>query len=721
MRLRKNKAAFISRFIYSGLAVLLLINVNCSKTKEGDKMKEEALKPPVVKEIKKELTIHNNTRTDEYYWLNQREKPEVIKHLEAENSYRESVMEHTKEFQDKLFHEIIGRIKKTDNSVPYKFQGYYYFTRFEEKGEYPVYCRKKDTLANEEETLLDVNKMARGHKYYNVAGHSISTNNQLLAFGVDEVSRRKYKIYFKDLSTGKLLNDQIPNTTGNAVWANDNKTVFYSTKDKTLRSYKIFKHILGTDVNLDVEVFHETDPTFSTQVSKSKSQEYIFISSYQTLSSEFRFIKADEPNSKFKIFHRREQNLEYNIDHFKDHFYIRTNLNATNFKLMKTPINKTTKNNWKDLIPHRQNVLFENYEIFKEFLVLGERKNGLRQIRVIKWDQSEDYYLQFDEPVFTSFISTNPEFDTKILRFGYTSLTTPRSTYDFDMISKEKKLLKQDEVVGDFNPNDYFAERLFAIARDKTKIPISLVYKKGLKKDGENPLLLYGYGSYGASMDPYFSSVRLSLLNRGFVYAIAHIRGGQEMGRKWYEDGKLLKKKNTFYDFIDCADFLIKEKFTRSQKLFAIGGSAGGLLMGAVINYRPELFKGVVAAVPWVDVVTTMLDDSIPLTTSEYDEWGNPNKKEYYNYMLSYSPYDNVGAKPYPALLVTTGLHDSQVQYFEPVKWVQRLRKKTTSNNKIIMHINMSAGHGGTSGRFKRFRETALEYAFIFDLLGITE
>ena len=699
--------------VYSIILLLFFIGSGCKGVKK--------VEPPVAEKIRKELAIHGLTRVDNYYWLNERDNPKVIEYLKAENEYKETVMKHTEELQEKLFNEIVGRIKQTDMSVPYKEQGYYHYTRYEEGNEYPIYCRKKGSMEVEEEILLNVNKMAEGYDYYHVAGYSTSSNNNLIAFGVDKVSRRKYTIYFKNLSTGEMLSDEIPNTTGRAAWANDNKTVFYSIKDKTLRSFKILKHVLGTDVSEDKEVFHEKDIIFSTYVYKSKSKKYLFIGSGSTLSTEYRFLNAANPDGEFKIIQPREKDLEYDVAHFKDKFYIRTNYSAKNFKLMETSINKTSKENWTDVIPHREDVLLQGFEIFKDFLVVNERKNGLPNLRIIKWDDKSEHYLDFEEETYSAYISTNPEFDTALLRYGYTSLTTPRSVFDYDMNTKEKKLLKQQEVLGDFDPNNYKTERLYATAKDGTKVPISLVYRKGLEKNGDNPLLLYGYGSYGASMNASFSSVRLSLLDRGFVYAIAHIRGGQEMGRYWYEEGKLLKKKNTFTDFISCAEHLIAEKFTSPEKLFALGGSAGGLLMGAVLNMRPDLFKGIIAGVPWVDVITTMLDPNVPLTTSEYDEWGNPNDKEYYDYMLSYSPYDNVEAKDYPAMLVTTGLHDSQVQYFEPAKWVAKLRALKTDDNILLLHTNMEAGHGGVSGRFRRYRETALEYAFMLDQIGIKE
>lgn len=704
-------------FLSAIVLLLSFIGSGCSRINKEEKI----IKPPVAEKIKKELTIHGDTRIDNYYWLNERENPKVIEYLKAENEYKETVMKHTEALQENLYNEIVARIKQTDMSVPFKTEGYYYYSRFEEGKEYPVYCRKKESLKAEEEILLNVNEMAEGYGFYHVAGLTVSTNNNLIAFGVDTVSRRKYTIHFKDLTTGEILPDEIPNTAGQAAWANDNKTVFYSIKDDSLRSYKIFKHILGSEVSADKEIFHEKDVTFDTYVYKCKSKKYLFIASNSTLSTEYQYLDADSPDGKFKIIQPREKDLEYNVDHYKDKFYIRTNLDAKNFRLVETPVNKTSKENWTEVIPHREDVLLEGFEIFKNFLVVSERKDGLIQLRVIKWDGREDHYIDFGEETYMAYISNNPEFDTDLLRFGYTSLTTPRSTFDYDMNTMEKKLLKQQEVVGDFDSDNYHAERLYATAKDGVKIPISLVYKKGLEKNGDNPLLLYGYGSYGASMNASFSSVRLSLLDRGFVYALAHIRGGQEMGRYWYEDGKLLKKKNTFTDFIACAEHLITEKFTSPSKLFTSGASAGGLLMGAVLNMRPDLFKGVIAGVPYVDVVTTMLDDSVPLTTGEYDEWGNPNNKEYYDYMLSYSPYDNVKAKDYPALLVTTGLHDSQVQYWEPAKWVAKLRELKTDDNILLLHTNMEAGHGGVSGRFRRYKETALEYAFMLDLIGITE
>lgn len=679
------------------------------------------VKPPAAEKIKKELTRHGHTRIDNYYYLNERHNSKVIAYLEAENAYTKAMMKHTEALQEKLFDEIVGRIKQTDMTVPYRQNAYYYFTKYEEGKEYPVYCRKKDADGAQEEIMLNVNEMAKGYSYYHVMGLRVSPDNRLLAFAVDTLSRRKYDICFKDLTTGKLLKDKISNTTGSLEWANDNNTVYFSIKDNTLRSYKIISHVLGNSADQDKEIFHEADETFSVYISKSKSQKYLFISSYSTLSSEYRFLDADNPGGEFQLVQPRERELEYSVEHAGNKFYIRTNHQAKNFRLMEAPINKPGKENWTEIIPHREDILLERMEIFNNYLVIQERKNGLIEIRIINRKDNSEHYIQFEEETYVAYLTANYELDTAVLRFGYTSLTTPPSTFDYNMKESTKILLKQEEVLGNFDKDNYHSERLYAESEDGVKIPISLVYKKGLIKDGNNPTLLYGYGSYGISSNPYFNSAILSLLDRGIVYAIAHVRGGQELGRQWYEDGKLLKKKNTFLDFIRCAEFLLDQKFTNPNKLFARGGSAGGLLIGAVINLRPDLFKGVLAAVPFVDVVTTMLDESIPLTTSEYDEWGNPNDKEYYDYMLSYSPYDNVERKNYPAMLVTTGLHDSQVQYWEPAKWVAKIREMKTDNNLLLLDTDMTSGHGGASGRFQRFKRTALEYAFILNLVEIGE
>lgn len=715
---------FKSLFLFS-LTIAFFASCNpkeeSSETKLTGMYQKTAVKPPVAKKAPKELTIHGDTRIDNYYWLKEREDQEVLDYLSLENEYKKEMLSHTESFQTKLFEEIKGRIKQDDQSVPYKDNGYYYITRFEEGTEYPIYSRKKETLEADEEILLDVNELAKPYDYYNVGSRSVSPDNTILAYGEDTLSRRLYTLRFKNLKTGELLEDQILNTSGTAVWANDNKTIFYAAKDPTtLRSYKIFRHKLGTPASEDVEIFHEEDETFIAFIYKTKSKKYIVSGSYATLSREFRILNADTPEEEFRVFQARARNLEYGIAHFNDKFYIRTNLDAKNFRLMETDENATAKENWKEVIPHREDVLLEDIDIFKNYLVLSERINGITQLRIRPWE-GEEHYIDFGEDAYLAYASTNPEFDTELLRIGYTSMTTPNTTYDYHMQTKAFNQLKQQEVVGDFDSKNYQSERIYVKARDGVKVPVSIVYRKGFKKDGQQPLLLYAYGSYGNSMEPYFSSVRLSLLDRGFAYAIAHIRGGEEMGRWWYEDGKLLKKKNTFTDFIDCGAYLIDQNYTNSDKLFAMGGSAGGLLMGAVINMAPEMWKGVVAAVPFVDVITTMLDESIPLTTGEYDEWGNPNVKEYYDYIKSYSPYDNVEAKDYPAMLVTTGLHDSQVQYWEPAKWVAKLREMKTDNNPLLLHTNMEAGHGGASGRFERFKDTAMEYAFLLDLAGINE
>lgn len=675
---------------------------------------------PKAKKVYKELTTHGHTRIDYYYWLNQREDKEVIKYLEEENAYTKKMLESTETLQEKLFNEMTARIKPDDNTVPYFKNGYYYYTRFEKGKEYPFYCRKKELLDAEEEIMLDVNKLAEGYSYFNVVGINVSPDNKMIAFAVDTLSRRIFEIKFKNLETGEILSETIKNTSGNSVWANDNKTIFYVTKDDALRPCKVWRYKLG-DKNKNELVFNETDETFVVSISKTKSNKYILISSKQTLSTEYRFLDADNPLQNFKIFQQRERGLEYSIDHLGESFYVLTNLDALNFRLMKTTADKTSKENWVEYLPHRKNVLLNEFELFKNFITLEEINNGQSSVRIINLTSKEDFYINFDEEAYSAYIGYNPEYNSEQVRIIYSSLTTPVTVIDYNFITKEKEIKKVDFAGEDFNKELYESKRLFATANDGTLIPISLVYKKGIERIGNNPMLLYGYGSYGISTFPTFNSVRLSLLNRGFIYAIAHIRGGQEMGRQWYEDGKLLKKMNTFTDFIDAAKFLIKEKYTSSNHLYANGGSAGGLLMGAVVNLAPDLFNGVIAAVPFVDVVTTMLDETIPLTTEEYDEWGNPNDKVYYDYMLSYSPYDNVEAKNYPNLLVTTGLHDSQVQYWEPAKWVAKLRELKTDKNLLLLYTNMDAGHSGASGRFKRLKEYAINYAFLFLLEDIKE
>jgi len=678
--------------------------------------------PPKAKKIPEKLVAHNDARVDNYYWLNNRDDQEVLDYLHAENDYTKSVMKHTEKLQEQLFEEMKSRIKEDDQSVPYKLNGYWYITKFEKGKDYPIYSRKKETLDAPEELLFDCNEMAKNHAYFSLGSIAISPDNTLAAFSTDTVSRRQYKIQIKNLVTGEIYPEKILNTTGSVTWANDNLTLFYTRKDKvTLRSYKIFKHKLHTSVKDDIEIYHETDETFNTFVYKTKSRKYIVIGSSSTLTSEYRILDSDTPNNEFKIFSERERNLEYSIEHYEDHFYILTNKDgATNFKLQKTKETETESKFWKDLLPHRNDVLLEDIEIFKDYLVVNEREQGLNKLRIISWHGNEDYYIPFDSETYTAYIGNNPDFNSNFLRYTFNSLTTPSSVIDYNFGTKVHDLKKEQEVLDkNFKKENYTSERIWVRARDGEKVPVSLVYRKDLKKETGNPLLLYAYGSYGSTIDPYFSTVRLSLLDRGFVYAIAHIRGGEYLGREWYENGKLMSKMNTYYDYIDCSKHLIANNYTSKDHLYAYGGSAGGLLMGVVVNLNPELYKGVLAIVPFVDVLTTMLDDTIPLTTGEYDEWGNPNDEAYYNYMKAYSPYDNIKKQDYPNMLVTTGLHDSQVQYWEPAKWVAKLREYKTDSNKLLLYTDMDTGHGGASGRFESLKEVALEYAFILDLEGI--
>jgi oligopeptidase B len=676
----------------------------------------------MVRQIPTRLEKHGHIRLDNYYWLRERGNPEVIAYLKEENEHAEKAMAHTNGLEEKLFEEIKARFKQTDISVPYKRDDYFYYTRYEEGREYPIYGRKRGSLDQPEETLLDGNVLAEGHEFFSIGGWAVSSGQDLLAYAVDTQGRRIYTTHFKNLITGELFPDVIPDVTENLTWANDNKTLFYAKQDPTtLRAYRIYRHVLGTDIPSDELVLEENDETFSVYVFKTKSKKYLMIVSSHTLSQEYRYLDASNPFGEFQMFLPREREHEYHVDHFQERFLIRTNLEAKNFRLMSTPVDKTGKEHWEAIVPHRKDVFLGDFEVFRDHLVLEERVRGLTQIRVMPWSGGDGYYLEFAEPAYRANLGTNLEFDTTTVRFEYASMKTPLSVYEYDMARRQQTLLKQEEVLGGFKADNYVTERLYAPAPDGTEIPLSIVYRKGTQQDGLNPLLLYGYGAYGFSIDAAFASPRLSLIDRGFIYAIAHVRGGQELGRHWYDDGKLLRKKNTFADFIACAEYLIRERFTNPQKLFAMGRSAGGLLMGAIANMRPDLFKAVVAEVPFVDVITTMLDPSIPLTTGEYDEWGDPNLKEYYDYMLSYSPYDNVEAKDYPNLLATGGLHDSQVQYWEPAKWVAKLRATKTDNNRLFLKTNMEAGHAGTSGRFKRHHETAFSYAFLLDLAGIKE
>ncbi|MHA4893726.1 S9 family peptidase [Pedobacter sp. PWIIR3] len=712
------------------LSGVLMLNTAISCTNKDNKMetyKWPNAKAPVA-EIKPTTRIlHGDTVVDNYYWMidyfkKGPDSTKVVDYLTAENKYLDTMLSGSKSLQENLFNELKGRIKEKDESVPVFKNGYFYYTKTEDGKQYYKYCRKRGSLEAKEEVLLDIDEMAKGHPYYAASGFSISPDNKLLAYGVDQVSRRQYTIHIKNLETGVVLEDAITNTEADPVWAADNKTLFYTSKNPvTLLSEKIQKHIIGADPKTDAVVYEEKDHSNYIGVGKSKSGKYIFVYSSATLSDELRMIDADKPESHFKVFTPRVKDVKYDVVPLADKFLIVTNWNAQNFRLMETPLDKPGRENWKEVIPNRKDVLLSGVDEYKDFIVLSERKNGLTQLRIKSLTSKDEHYLEFDEPAYTAMNSGNPEYNSKILRYAYTSMITPNSVYDYNMETKEKTLKKQREVVGGYNKEDYVTERLYATAKDGTKIPISLVYKKGLNKNGTAPLLLYGYGSYGASMDAGFSGNNLSLLNRGFVYAIAHIRGGQEMGRYWYEDGKLMKKMNTFTDFIDCGHYLIDQKFTGKGHLYAQGGSAGGLLMGAVINLAPDLWHGVLAQVPFVDVVNTMLDESIPLTTNEFDEWGNPKNKDAYFYMKSYSPYENIDKKAYPNMLVTTGLHDSQVQYFEPAKWVAKLRATKTDHNILLLKTDMDFGHGGASGRFDYLKDVALNYSFLFALEGISK
>lgn len=722
----------MNRFWIKPVVFTALVAIVAACSTPTEKPADE-VPPPTAEKKPFEITSNGHTRVDNYFWMRLSDEQknavnkddqtqQVLTYLTAENDYLKTKLSHTEAFQKKLYDEMVGRIKQTDESVPYKSNGYWYYNRYEAGQEYPIYCRKKGTLDAKEEILLNVNDMAKGHSYYQISGLTVSEDNNLLVYAEDSVSRRRYTVYVKDLRTGKIIDTPVPNTEGYAVWANDNKTLFYTRKDSvTLRSRWIMKHTLGTDPLKDKSVFEEKDETYYIGVYKSKSKKYMVIYSSSTTTDGYQILDANTPNGTFKEFTPRERDHKFSIDHFQDKFYIVSNDNALNFRLMETPESKTGKENWKEKIAHRQDTLLEGIDVFKDYLVLSERAKASTLVRIVDQKSGRKHYLNFGEAAYTVYSSTNRDFDTELFRYGYTSMTTPFSTYDYNMKGKESTLLKQQEVVGGYNPADYVTERIWATADDGTQIPMSIVYKKGLKKDGSNPCMMYAYGSYGSSTDPTFSSTRLSLLNRGFVYAIAHIRGGQEMGRKWYDDGKMFKKKNTFTDFIDCTEHMIAEKYSSADKMFASGGSAGGLLMGAVVNMRPDLYHGVIAKVPFVDVINTMLDETIPLTTGEFDEWGNPDDVESYMYMLEYSPYDQVKPQEYPNMMVTTGLHDSQVQYWEPAKWVAKLREMKTDNNTLVLRTNMETGHGGTTGRFKVYEEMAQEYAFILDLAGIKE
>jgi oligopeptidase B len=681
-------------------------------------------RPPVARTIPRELTAHGQIRQDPYYWLRERDDPEVIRYLEAENAYLEAMMADTDELQETLFAEITDRIEPDDASVPVFSRGYWYYTRHVEDGEYALHCRREGSLEAPEQVMLDGNALAAGEPFFALHGVRVSSDNRTVAYAVDTVGRRRYTWRFRDLESGADYPERIADMTPSGVWAEDGRSFLYVRQDpQTLRSYQVWRHVLGTAPDADVLVFEETDETFNVRVSKTKSRRYLLIHSSQTVSDEVRLIEAEQPAGDWRVFQPRERGLEYSVDHLEDRFVVRTNLEAENFRLVTCGLDRTGKEAWRDLIPHDPRTLVESFELYREFLVVEERRGGLTRLRVRPWraDDEQEHEIDFGEATYAAWIIGSPELDTTVLRYGFSSLTTPRSVIDYDLAARTRVVRKQDRVLGDFDPARYEAEYLRATAADGTEVPISLVYRRDRFVRGENPCLLYGYGSYGLSSEASFRISRLSLLDRGFVFAIAHVRGGQELGRSWYEDGKLLRKRNTFTDFIACGEHLVAAGYADPGRLYAMGGSAGGLLVGAVMNLAPELWDGVVAAVPFVDVVTTMLDDSIPLTTAEYDEWGDPHQQVYYDYMLSYSPYDQVQARDYPALLVTTGLHDSQVQYWEPAKWVARLRARKTDENLLLLHTDLTAGHGGASGRFRRHRETALQYAFLLKLAGLAD
>jgi oligopeptidase B len=716
--------------LLAGIVVLCMLSsclLNNKDVKKEVYQWPQGIAAPIAAKHPHDRIIHGDTVPDNYYWMIDYFKKgpdgtKVVDYLKEENKYMDTMLSGTKTFQTKLFEEMKARIKEKDESVPYFKNGYYYYNRSEEGKQYFKYCRKKGSLDAKEEILVDADAMAEGHTYFAATGFNVSEDNKLLAFGIDTVSRRQYIIHIKNLETGEIYKDAMHNTSGPSVWANDNKTLFYTGKNtETLLTQSIKRHTLGTDTASDATVYFEKDQSNYIGVDKSKSGKFILIGSRATMSAEYRFINADKPNEAFKVFQPRMKDVLYDVADEGNKFLMVTNWNAKNFRLMECSYDKTDSAHWKEIIANRPDVLLEGVEEFKNFLVIVERKNGLRQMNIKNISSGKDHYLDYAEPAYASDPGINPEFNSTTLRYSYASLTTPASVYDYNMETGDKKLMKQQEVVGGYDPKDYKSERIYATAKDGTKVPVSLVYKNGFNKDGNAPLLLYAYGSYGYSTDAGFNSARLSLLNRGFVFAIAHIRGGQEMGRQWYEDGKLMKKKNTFTDFIDCGEYLIAQNYTSKEHLYAQGGSAGGLLMGAIATMRPDLWHGVIAQVPFVDVVNTMLDESIPLTTNEFDEWGNPKNKDAYEYMKSYSPYENVTSNGYPNMLVTTGLHDSQVQYFEPAKWVAKIRSVKKDNNLLLLYINMAAGHGGASGRFNYLKEVAMQYSFLFSLEGITE
>ncbi|MGO9932481.1 MAG: S9 family peptidase [Steroidobacteraceae bacterium] len=686
-------------------------------------MPESDPRPPIADMKPHPVISPFGVRIDPYYWLrdDDRADPDVLAYLNEENAYRRQSMARAKPLEDALYEEIIARLKQDDSTVPYRKNGFWYNTRFEPGKEHPIFARRKASLDAPEEILLDANLLAAGHDYYRIDALEVSPNGEWLAFCEDTVGRREYSLRFKNLASGEFHPTAIPGVESDLAWAADNKTVLYVEKDPaTLLGLYVKKHILGEDPQRDTLVFGQTDKSFYTGVSKSKSDAFIFIRMESTLSSEWRYAHADDPELKFEIFLPHEPDHEYDIEHLGGDFIVRTNWQSRNFRLARAPISShTNRAEWLDVVGHRDDTFIEDFAVFAAFIAVSVRSGGLKRISIHPLDGGADFFIESGEAAYTTSISINPELDTEIVRYAYSSLTTPTTLYDYNVRTRQQVLLKRDPVLGSFDPDDYATEFLSAPARDGARIPVSLVYRKGFARDGAAPLLQYGYGSYGLSVDPYFSPSRLSLIDRGFVYAIAHVRGGQELGRAWYDDGRLRHKKNTFNDFLDVTRMLVARGYAAQDKVFAMGGSAGGLLVAAVANMSPEDYRGIVAQVPFVDVLTTMLDTSIPLTTNEYDEWGNPAQRADYDYMLSYSPYDNVGAKRYPAMLVTTGLWDSQVQYYEPAKWVAKLRALKTDQNRLLLHVEMDAGHGGKAGRFQRYREIAMEYAFMLDELGV--
>jgi oligopeptidase B len=690
-------------------------------------MQESEFRPPVADVGTHSVASPHGARTDPYYWLrdDERRDPAVLAHLTAENAYHAKFRAHSQPLEDKIYGEIVARLKQDDATVPYRKNGYWYYIRFEPGKEHPIFARRKTSLDAPEHVILDANELATGHDYYQIGEVDISPDSRWLAFCEDTVGRRQYALRFKDLETGELLPDALGGVEADLVWANDNKTLLYIEKDpETLLGLRVKKHVRGTPPQLDELVFEQTDTTLYTGLTKSKSERFIFIHLEGTLTSEWRYAEANDPRLSFRMFHPREHDHEYEVEHLGDRFIIRTNWQARNFRIMEVPIGvEGSREQWRDVIGHRDDTFIEEFEVFTNYLVSSVRSGGLRKLAVQPLTPADavQFFIASDEPAYTTSISANPELDSEIVRYSYSSLAIPNTVYDYNMRTGEQVLLKRDPVLGGFDPAHYQTEFLFVPARDGSLVPVSMIYRRGFARDGTAPLLQYAYGAYGLSMDPGFSSARFSLIDRGFVYAIAHIRGGQEMGRAWYDQGRWLHKKNSFTDFIDVTHFLVAERYAAKDKVFAMGGSAGGLLMGAIANMSPKDYRGIVAQVPFVDAVTTMLDDSIPLTTNEYDEWGDPSDKISYDYMLSYSPYDNVRAQAYPAMLVTTGLWDSQVQYYEPAKWVAKLRSCKTDQNVLLFHIDMDAGHGGKSGRFQHYRETAMEFAFILDQLGIRE